>query len=129
MVNLPNIELRGSEMEKIQIKNLVKILPKAFLPEKAKGINATIGIHAEGEGGGDWVIKIQNEQCEVLEGPQAATDLYLASDTQTIMDVFTGKLDGMRAFMKGDIQFKGNMGLAMKLSKLFSTDKNLLNDL
>ena len=116
-------------MQKIEVKDLVKILPKAFLPEQAKGTNATIGIHADGEGGGDWVIKIQNGQCEVTEGKQATTDLYLASDTQTIMDIFTGKVDGMRAFMKGDIQFKGSMGLAMKLSRMFSTDESLLSDL
>ena len=116
-------------MQKIEVKDLVKLLPKAFLPEQAKGINATIGIQAEGEGGGDWVIKIHNGKCEVSEGKQDKTDLHLASDTQTIMNVFTGKLDGMRAFMKGDIQFKGSMGLAMKLSKLFSTDEELLSDL
>jgi putative sterol carrier protein len=116
-------------MPKLQVNDLIKILPKAFLPEQAKGTNATIGIHAEGEGGGDWVINIQNGHCEVIEGKQAATDLYLASDTQTIMDIFTGTVDGMRAFMKGDIQFKGNMGLAMKLSRMFSTDESLLSGL
>ncbi len=116
-------------MQDLSVKDLIKILPKAFLPEQAKGTNATIGIHAEGEGGGDWVIKIQNGHCEVIEGQQPATDLYLAADTQTIQNVFTGKVDGMRAFMKGDIQFKGSMGLAMKLSRLFSTDESLLKNL
>lgn len=116
-------------MREIQVKDLIKIMPKAFLPEKAKGTNASIGIHAEGEGGGDWVINIHDGQCDVVEGKQPAPDLYIAADTQTVMGIFTGKIDGMRAFMKGDIQFKGSMGLAMKLSRMFSTDEALLKDL
>jgi putative sterol carrier protein len=116
-------------MQTVQVSDLIKILPKAFLPEQAKGTNATIGIHAQGEGGGDWIIKIANGRCEVEEGKLANPDLYLSANTETMLGIFTGKIDGMRAFMKGDIQFKGSMGLAMKLSHMFSTDENLLKDL
>ncbi len=109
----------------MQVKDLIQKLPNAFLPEKAQGLKVIIGIHAEGDGGGDWNIEINNDRLTIQDGTAKKADLFLSSDTKTIMGIFTGEVDEMKAFMRGDIQFQGSMILAMKLSKMFSVDRNL----
>ena len=113
-------------MQNFEVIELINNLPKAFLPEKAVGLNVSIGIHAEGDNGGDWEIKIRDQEIKIIDEKAINPDLFLSSDTKTILGIFTGEIDEMKAFMKGDIQFKGSMGLAMKLTKLFSLNKDLL---
>jgi putative sterol carrier protein len=91
----------------------------------AGDVTAILQISASGNGGGDWIIEIKDKKCTVEKGITKSPDLSLSAATDVINDVFTGELDAMRAFMQGKIQFKGNMGLAMKITKLFSMDKNL----
>lgn len=116
-------------MENLSIEKLVNLLPKAFIPEKAGNANATIQLIAKGENGGSWLIEIKNNQCKVFEGKTETPDLMLVGEAQDFLDIFTGKLDGMQAFMRGKIQFKGNMGLAMKLTGYFSTESEIFTDL
>lgn len=116
-------------MPNFEIQDLIDLLPKAFIPDNAKGVEASIQIHADGEGGGDWVINIRDGKCDVEKGTQEKTDLYVAANTQVVKGIFTGEVNGMAAFMKGDIEFKGSMGLAMKLSKMFSQDERFFSGL
>ena len=106
-------------MKNVEVSELIALLPKAFLPEMAGDIAAILQINANGKGGGDWIVEIKDKKCMVEKGVTKNPDLALSASTVVINDVFTGELDAMRAFMQGKIQFKGNMGLAMKFSKLF----------
>jgi len=116
-------------MKNVDLNDLINLLPKAFLPDTAGDTSALIQISASGNGGGDWIIEIKDEKCFVNKGINKSPDLSLVASTDVINDIFSGKLDAMRAFMQGKIQFKGNMGLAMKISKLFSMDKSIFETL
>ncbi len=116
-------------MKNVEVSELIALLPKAFLPEMAGDIAAILQINANGKGGGDWIVEIKDKKCMVEKGVTKTPDLALSASTVVINDVFTGELDAMRAFMQGKIQFKGNMGLAMKFSKLFSIDNRLFETL
>lgn len=115
-------------MVKFNLNDLVNLIPQAFLPEKAGDLDVKIGIQAEGDGGGAWVINIKNGTCQVNPGMVNETDLFVSSSMETIKNIFTGQDDPMKAFMKGDIQLKGSMGLAMKLSGMFKADRELFKD-
>jgi len=45
--------------------------------------------------------------------------LKMSGDAQTVMDVFSGKQDGVRAYMQGKLRVAGDMSLAMRLTGLF----------
>ena len=116
-------------MSNIKLDELIDLLPSAFLPEMAGDISAVIQVSASGDGGGEWIIEIKDKKCLVSKGVAQSPDLSLAASTQVVNDIFTGKLNAMRAFMKGEVQFKGNMGLAMKIVKIFSTDRKIFDGL
>ena len=108
-------------MSELSVKDLIGRLPAAFISEKSAGVNAVVQLKITGEGGGDWVVTIQNKTCRVQDGVVPNPDLEFEGGASTVLDVFTGKTDGMQAFMQGKLVLRGNIGLAMKLANLFKT--------
>ncbi|MGD0708920.1 MAG: SCP2 sterol-binding domain-containing protein [Anaerolineaceae bacterium] len=114
-------------MSEMTIQKLMDLLPKAFLPEKAAGVSATIVFDLTGEKGGKWGVTIKDQTCTVIPGPLENPRLTLTADAQDVLDIFTGKLDAMKALMMGKLHMLGDMGLAMKLMGFFSLSPDLLN--
>ncbi len=106
-------------MTELMIQDLMDRLPSAFLADKAAGIDASVLFNLTGPKGGQWVVTIQNQVCTVEKGTIPNPKLTLTADAQDCLDIFTGKLDGMKAFMRGKLKVSGDFGLAMKLTGLF----------
>ena len=106
-------------MTEVMIQDLMDRLPGAFLADKAAGINASVLFNLTGPKGGQWVVTIQNQLCRVENGTIPNPKLTLTADAQDCLDIFSGKLDGMKAFMQGKLKVTGDFGLAMKLTGLF----------
>ncbi len=100
-------------------RQLVESMPKYFKPEKAEGVTAVIQYHLSGEGGGSWVIHIENGTCTVEEGTADNPHLTLRMDAEDYVDLITGKLDPMTAFMTGKLQLEGDFTLATRLQSFF----------
>jgi putative sterol carrier protein len=106
-------------MSDITVNQLMERMPKAFIPEKAEGVDAVIQYHLTGEEAGDWIVTIQDGQCTVAEGVAENPNMTLTADAQDYKDVITGKMNGMTAFMQGKIKLAGDLNLAMKLPNFF----------
>jgi putative sterol carrier protein len=120
IVRLPeNYHREVNKMAEITLQDLMTTILNGFQPEKAKGVDATVQINLTGKQGGDWWVHIKDQICKVEEGNFPEARLKLSAEGQDILDIFTGKLDGMRAFMMGKLHLKGDMGLALKLATLF----------
>jgi putative sterol carrier protein len=100
-------------------REIIEAMPSAFRPERARGIKATYQFELTGEGGGNWVLEIANQQCQVREGIAAAPDATISLAAADYVALVKGELDAMGAFMRGKLKVKGNMGLAMKVINLF----------
>ena len=94
-----------------------KVLPKRFKPDKAEGIDVTVQINITGPNGGDWAVTIKNQKLEVKEGTHPSPTLLLKMAEKDYMDLINGKISGEKAFITGKLQFKGNIGLALKLKE------------
>ena len=94
-----------------------EVLPSRFKPEKALGINVTAQINITGLNGGDWIVIIKNQKLEVKEGTHPSPTLELKMAETDYMDLINGKMSGEKAFITGKLQFKGNIGLALKLKE------------
>jgi putative sterol carrier protein len=101
------------------IQSMMETVVQSFQPEKAAGIDAKVYFHLSGNQGGDWVATIRDQKLMIEPGTTQNPDLMLSADTQDLMDLFSGKLKPMQAYMQGKVQFKGDMGLAMRLAGLF----------
>jgi putative sterol carrier protein len=100
-------------------KEIIEAIPSAFLPERAEGLKATYQFELTGEGGGNWVLEIANQQCQVKEGVVADPDATISLAAADYVALVKGEIDAMRAFMMGRIKVKGNVGLTMKFLNLF----------
>lgn len=106
-------------MSEVTIDTLMSRMPKAFIPEKASGVDAVIQYHLTGEEAGDWIITIQDGECQVVEGVAENPNMTLTADSSDYKDVILGKINGMNAFMEGKLKLSGDLNLAMKLTSFF----------
>lgn len=106
-------------MTELNLKSLIELGIKAFLPENAAGIDAKIQAHITGSQGGDWVATIRDQTLKVEEDTVATPNLYISADTQDVFDLVSGKLNPMQAYMQGKVEIKGDINLAMRLVSLF----------
>ena len=100
-------------------RDIIEAMPSAFVPERAMSLKATYQFELTGEGGGDWVLEIANQQCQVKEGIAAEPDATIILAAADYVALVKGELDAVGAFMRGKLKVKGNVGLAMKALNLF----------
>ncbi|MCG2785427.1 MAG: SCP2 sterol-binding domain-containing protein [Anaerolineae bacterium] len=103
----------------LTIETLMSKMPGAFLPEKAPGLNAVIQFKFTGEEAGDWYADIKDGKVDVQKGVHATPKMTLTADSGDYVRIFTGELDGMKAFMEGKLKLTGDLNLAMKLTQMF----------
>ena len=103
----------------LTVTELMSKMPKAFLPEKAPGLDAVIQFKFSGAEPGDWFATIKNDQCTVEQGGHPTPKMTLSADSADYVKIFTGELDGMQAFMGGKLKLAGDLNLAMKLMTMF----------
>ncbi len=101
------------------VTELMSKMPKAFLPEKAPGLDAVIQFKFSGAEPGDWFATIKNDKCSVEKGTAPSPKMTLSADSADYVKIFTGELDGMQAFMGGKLKLAGDLNLAMKLMTMF----------
>jgi putative sterol carrier protein len=101
------------------IKEVFDNMDERFNPEAAAGVDATFQFKLSGEGGGDYWIKVNNQEVEVHEGETETPTLTVMADADDYLKLVNGDLNAMSAFMAGKIKVKGDMGLAMKLQSMF----------
>lgn len=77
----------------------------------------------EGEGGGQWGVSIAEGHATSQDGEPAAHDVEIKTKPESWIDLSTGDLNPMWAITTRKVHLGGNMGLAMKLSELFSAEE------
>ena len=85
-------------------------------PEKAAGLNATYQFDLSGE---SWTLKIADGAPTLSPGPAQSPNTTLIASTDDWMNIATGKLNPVSAFMQQKLKVKGDMGLAMRMQSMF----------
>ncbi len=106
-------------MAEYTVKELVFNHEKAFLPEKAAGLEAVVQYILTGDEGGDYILTISDDKCKVAEGIADDPVMTMTADGAYFRDVLLGREDGMKGFMEGKLQLAGDLNLAMKLTSFF----------
>ena len=94
-------------------------MPGRLNPQAAQGLNCVIQYDLTGDGGGQYHSTIKDGAATVVAGPHPSPNMTVIMGAQDFVDMTSGKLDGMSAFMSGKLRISGDMGLAMKLQSLF----------
>ncbi|HLB59399.1 MAG TPA: SCP2 sterol-binding domain-containing protein [Bdellovibrionota bacterium] len=84
-----------------------------------RNINAIYQFKITGPTGGNWFLDLTSDPPYVRVGVCPAPHCIVTLRDSDFVDVVSGKLDGIRAFMVGKLQVQGDLGLAMRLPELF----------
>jgi putative sterol carrier protein len=106
-------------MVDVQLTEFFTRMVSSFDPQKAAGLDATIQLNLTGDRSGNWYVTLKDQKCALHEGTAPQSGLKVTANSDDFMNIFTGKLDGMQAFMQGKLKVAGDMSLAMKLLTMF----------
>lgn len=67
-----------------------------------------------------FYLDINQGSCDMQEGQHDDPSITIILSEETMKGLMTGDVNGMQAFMSGDLKVEGNMMLATQLGKLFS---------
>ncbi|HEU4943367.1 MAG TPA: SCP2 sterol-binding domain-containing protein [Gaiellaceae bacterium] len=85
-------------------------------PSKTAGM--TNSYVFEIDGAGTWKVDVDDGKVAVSEGGGDA-DATIAASEDTFREIAAGNLNATTAYMTGKLKVRGDMGAAMKLSRLF----------
>ena len=102
-----------------QIKTIFTEMPGRLKADAAQGMDSVIQYDLTGDGGSTYHAVIKDGACNVEEGSHDSPSMTLPMEATDFVDMTSGKLDGMSAFMSGKLKITGDMGLAMKMQSLF----------
>jgi putative sterol carrier protein len=84
------------------------------------GDDSGLGASLKFDCGADGVIVIDGtSEPNTVDNNDRSTDCTIQLGMDTLGDLLSGELNAMNAFMTGKIQVSGDMGVALKLQKLF----------
>jgi putative sterol carrier protein len=113
------------DMVNFHMGRIFHYMPLVFNREKGADTTATYQFTMEGAGGGQWNIAIAGGQAVSSDGAADPHDCEIKTKPEHWIDLTTGELNAVTAIMPGPfrkVAINGNVGLAMKLSDLFSAE-------
>ena len=97
----------------------IEAMPGTFRPERAGRANCVVQFHITGQDGGDWYVTIKDRKCTVAEGIADSPNATLRMDAHDYVDLATGKLGSMKAFMSGTVKASGDVSLLQRMDRWF----------
>ena len=110
-----------SEFFGTTVENIFNTMPARFRPEKAAGLDLTIGYKCGGEGQWKVAVKDGNIQVKKFKGDLSGCAVVIvAADAQTFIGITLGKVNAMDAMTTGKLEIKGDAKLmATVLPQIF----------
>ncbi|MGE0709339.1 MAG: SDR family NAD(P)-dependent oxidoreductase [Planctomycetota bacterium] len=102
------------------IDKAFELLPKVFVPERAKGWKAVI--HFDIGGADPWTVTVGDGGCSTAKGKEGTATCVVTVDAETYAAVVKGELKPEKAFMSGKIR-ASNLGDMMKFGAAFDMKK------
>ena len=103
-------------MAETTVREFFESLPRRVDVDKAAQINHSYAFDIADAG--QWTVDVGEAGVKVDEGLGDA-DVTISTSEDTFMRIVSGDQNPTTAYMTGKMKVKGDMGAAMKLSKLF----------
>jgi len=102
-----------------EAKDVFSKMANAFNPGAAQGLDAVFQFEITGEGGGNWYVAVKDGACEVAEGTHDSPNVTLTMSGETWVGMVNKEVNGMQAFMSGQLKASGDIMLAQRIEQLF----------
>lgn len=96
-----------------------ELLPKTFLPHKARGLQCSYGIHLTDVPDGEWVVDVNRGHIAVHRQAAAGGRVRTTTDAGRFVLLSYGRLKPLPEMLRGHLKSRGNPLLAMKFGTLF----------
>ncbi len=108
-------------------EEIVKEAQKLVAKADASGISDHLAVqyNVTGEGEGAFYMEVKDGKVEVQPYDYNDRDILVTADGQTILDMMSGKLDIVAAYLTHKISAEGDLGKADILKKLISGAKKV----
>ena len=108
-------------------EEIVKEAQKLVAKADASGISDHLAVqyNVTGEGEGAFYMEVKDGKVEVQPYDYHDRDILVTADAQTILDMMSGKLDVVAAYLTHKISAEGDLGKADILKKLISSAKKV----
>jgi len=84
------------------------------------GIDAIYEFQITGDDGGTWTLNLRAIPHSISEESSDSADCTVIMQDDFFVQMLNGDLSPQMAFLSGKLKVTGNMGLALKLTSLFS---------
>jgi epoxyqueuosine reductase QueG/putative sterol carrier protein len=114
--------VRLVQLQRIRVSNvdtMMRMMPYYFRPEEAAGLDFTCQLDLGGEGGGQWVLRVADERCNVRPGVAEAADLTVRCDGELFLGIHRGEVSPLRGLLTGAIRLDGRKELFLAFPRLF----------
>jgi len=105
--------------EEVPVAALFEGMTERFLPDKSEGFEAVISYDIMGLGGGQWTVRIKDQEFKLEEGLAEDRDALLKARAGDYNNVTTGKIDGVTAVATGRMRIDGKVMLVAQLREMF----------
>ncbi len=101
------------------VSDVFEKMESVFDSNAAQGMDAVFQFEITGDGGGSWHIVIKGGTCQVNEGVHEAASVTLTLSAETWLGMVNKEVDGIQAFMSGQLKADGDIMLAQRITQLF----------
>ena len=95
-------------------------MPSVFNPEAAADLSAIIGFIVSGSEAFEAYLQIEKGSCALHDTSPRGPDLLIRTPADVWLAVSRGDRDGQEAFMKRAFTAEGNLGILMRMNRIFS---------
>lgn len=96
-------------------------LTERFIPENAKGVDATYTY--ELEGAGTWTVHVKDQTINVTQGPVDKPSVTYKMKADNYIKLANGQMNGAKAVMTRKLKVSGSIALAQKMNKFLPPAK------
>jgi putative sterol carrier protein len=101
------------------VKEIFAKMPEVFNPSAAQGLDAVFQFEITGDDGGNWSVIIKDGACQIQEGTHDSPTVTLTMSGETWLGMVNKEINGMQAFMGGQLKASGDIMLAQRIEQLF----------
>lgn len=109
----------GRKMSELNVDKLIELVKASFVSENAANVNTCIQANLEGNGGGKWYLRIQNQTLDIQPGETDDARAQIKMNVNDFVDLIAGRLDPFKAFLTGKVKIIGDQSAVIKLTSLF----------
>lgn len=99
-------------------RDFIYKLPSKISPQAIEGHETTFHFDLEGEGGGQYTVKVSNGKVDVTDGLSGEPTCVVRASDDNFMKLINGDLNPMMAVLTGKVKIS-NQGEMLRYAKIF----------